>query len=82
MDLKDPTKKMSKSNPNPEGIIYLCDSADDIACKIKGAVSNAAGIENLMQISYALGADFDYTGRNADLKKNVTDLLIQTLGAK
>lgn len=82
MDLKDPSKKMSKSNPNPEGIIYLCDSADDIAAKIRGAVSNAAGIDNLMQISYALGADFDYTGRNADLKEKVTDLLIQILGAK
>lgn len=76
MDLKDPSKKMSKSNPDPDGIIYLCDSADDIAKKIKGAISTAAGIDNLMQISYALGASFDYTGKNTDLKRNVTELLI------
>jgi len=76
MDLRDQTKKMSKSNPNPEGIIYLCDSKDDIARKVKAAVSDAAGIDNLLQISWALGGKFDYTGRNVDLKNHVTELLI------
>lgn len=81
MDLKDPSKKMSKSNPNPAGIIYLDDSADSIASKIKKADSSAAGINNLLQIIRAFGADFDYTGRNADIKKKATDLLIKNLGA-
>lgn len=84
MDLKDPTKKMSKSNPSPDGIIYLCDSADDIARKVKGAVSTPAGIMNLTEICRALGdstisASIDnYSG----FKSHVTDLLIQELGAK
>lgn len=84
MDLKDPAKKMSKSNPNPDGIIYLCDTKDDIARKIKGAVSTPAGIMNLTEICRALGdnaisASVDnYSG----FKSHVTDLLIQELGAK
>lgn len=84
MDLKDPAKKMSKSNPNPEGIIYLCDSADDIARKVKGAISTPAGIMNLTEICRALGdstisASVDnYSG----FKSHVTDLLIQELDAK
>lgn len=83
MDLKDPSKKMSKSNPNPDGIIYLCDSADEIARKIKGAVSTPAGIMNLTEICRALGdgtisASVDnYSG----FKIHVTDLLITELGA-
>lgn len=79
MDLKDPTKKMSKSNPNPDGIIYLCDSKDEITRKIKGADSASAGIDNLLQIIWALGGEFDYTGRNSDLKKHLTDLLVSEL---
>ena len=79
MDLKDPTKKMSKSNPNPDGIIYLCDTKDDIARKIKGAVSTIEGVDNLLDIVRALNGKFDYIGKNAPLKDYVTDLLIKDL---
>lgn len=80
MDLKDPIKKMSKSNPNPDGIIYLCDSKDEIARKIKGAASTSAGIDNLLQIIWASNGKFDYTGKNVDIKNYVIELLIQELG--
>jgi tryptophanyl-tRNA synthetase len=41
MSLDDPTKKMSKSNPNPNSYIALSDSADEIRRKIKRAVTDS-----------------------------------------
>lgn len=79
MDLKDPTKKMSKSNPNPDGVIYLCDSSDDIAKKIRGAVSSRDGVANLQDIIIGLGGEFQYTGENEKLKNYLTELLINEL---
>ena len=37
MDLVDPTKKMSKSEENPKGVIYLLDEEKVIRKKIKGS---------------------------------------------
>lgn len=42
-DLQDPTKKMSKSNPNPKGIIYLLDSEEVLRKKIMSAVTDSEG---------------------------------------
>lgn len=61
MDLQDPTKKMSKSSPNPKGIIYLLDDEKTIRKKIMSAVTdsdasiyydeeNKPGISNLLTI--------------------------------
>ncbi|HIV02065.1 MAG TPA: tryptophan--tRNA ligase [Candidatus Aphodoplasma excrementigallinarum] len=60
MSLTEPTKKMSKSDPNPKGFISLMDDSTAIAKKIKGAVTDSdgricrgegkEGIENLMNI--------------------------------
>lgn len=61
MDLLDPTIKMSKSNPNPKGTIFLSDDSEVIIKKIKGAVTdslnkvhydleNQPGVSNLMTI--------------------------------
>src|SRR5204863_2051013 len=41
MSLQDPTKKMSKSDENPAGSIFLLDDADTIAKKIKRAVTDS-----------------------------------------
>lgn len=60
MSLTEPTKKMSKSDPNPKGFISLTDEPDVIAKKIRSAVTDSEGsirrgegkegIENLMNI--------------------------------
>ncbi len=61
MSLQDPTSKMSKSDPNPNGVISVLDSADEITKKIKRAVTdsgsaivfdpeNKPGVSNLLSI--------------------------------
>ena len=65
MDLQEPTKKMSKSSPNPKGIIYLLDDEKTIRKKIMSAVTdsdatiyydpeNKPGISNLLTIYASL----------------------------
>ncbi|XQY92801.1 tryptophan--tRNA ligase [Metabacillus sp. HB246100] len=44
MSLVDPTKKMSKSDPNPKGFITLLDEPKVIEKKIKSAVTDSEGI--------------------------------------
>lgn len=82
MSLTNPLKKMSKSDDDENGCIYLNDTADQISYKIKKAVSSEEGIRNLVEISEALGSKFSWTGNNQKLKQHVTDLLIETLGAE
>ncbi len=41
MSLSDPTKKMSKSDPNPNGCILLLDKPEDIMRKCKRAVTDS-----------------------------------------
>lgn len=70
MSLQDPTRKMSKSDPNPKGTIYLTDAPETIMKKFKSAVTDSEmcvryadgkdGINNLMTIYSAV------TGRNFD----------------
>ncbi len=43
MSLQDPTKKMSKSDANPNASIYLMDDADTIMRKCKRAVTDSEG---------------------------------------
>lgn len=43
MSLQDPTKKMSKSDENPNGSIYLMDDPDTIIRKCKRAVTDSEG---------------------------------------
>ena len=60
MSLQEPTAKMSKSDPNPMGVVYILDSKDDILRKFKRAVTdseteiryseNKPGVSNLMTI--------------------------------
>ncbi len=64
-DLKDPTKKMSKSEENPNGVILMLDEENAIRKKIMGATTDSEmsvhfdeekkpGISNLMNIYAAL----------------------------
>src|SRR3982750_2453273 len=41
LSLQDPTKKMSKSDENPNGSIFLLDDADTITKKVKRAVTDS-----------------------------------------
>lgn len=60
MSLQDPSKKMSKSDENPNGSIYLMDDPDTIMRKCKRAVTDSEacvayrdeqpGLKNLMNI--------------------------------
>lgn len=70
MSLQDPTRKMSKSDPNPKGTIYLTDAPETIMKKFKSAVTDSEmcvryadgkdGINNLMTIySSVTGKGFD-----------------------
>jgi len=64
MSLQDPSSKMSKSDANQNGSLYLLDSADRINSKIKRAVTDSAsaidsnnvsaGLENLLTIMSAV----------------------------
>ena len=64
-DLKDPNKKMSKTEENPQGVIGLFDNLDDIRSKIMKATTdslnnvhydpaNQPGISNLLTIASIL----------------------------
>jgi tryptophanyl-tRNA synthetase len=60
MSLNDPTKKMSKSNPNPKSYISMLDDEKTILKKIKSAVTDSDGIvkydkENKPAITNLLG---------------------------
>lgn len=64
-DLKDPTKKMSKSEENPQGVISMFDKPEDIVKKIMRATTdsdneikydmeNKPGISNLLNIATSI----------------------------
>lgn len=70
MSLQNPTSKMSKSDPNPNGCIALLDSPDDIIRKVKRAVTDSEaevcyregkdGVNNLLTIySTVTGVSID-----------------------
>lgn len=70
MSLADPIRKMSKSDPNPKGTVYLTDEPNVIMKKFKSAVTDSEmsvryaegkdGINNLMTIYSAVtGKEFD-----------------------
>lgn len=79
MSLQDPTKKMSKSDENPNASIYLLDDTDTIIRKFKRAVTDSGsevlyredkpGIKNLMEIySVATGKSYDEIEKEFDGK--------------
>lgn len=70
MSLADPTKKMSKSDENPNGVVYILDDKDTIIRKFRRAVTDSDtevrfaegkdGVNNLMTIYSA------FTGKNME----------------
>ena len=52
MSLQNPTAKMSKSDPNPKGTVYLTDEPNIIMKKFKSAVTDSE-----MSVRYAEGKD-------------------------
>jgi tryptophanyl-tRNA synthetase len=52
MSLADPTKKMSKSDENPNAVVYILDDKDTIIRKFKRAVTDSD-----MEIKFAEGKD-------------------------
>ena len=61
MSLAEPTSKMSKSDPNPNAVVYILDSKDDVLRKFRRAVTDSGsevrydeaekpGVANLMSI--------------------------------
>ncbi len=69
--LADPIHKMSKSDPNPNAVVYILDSKDDIMRKFKRAVTDSEasvryapaekpGVSNLMTVYHA------FTGRSLE----------------
>ncbi|MDD6728116.1 MAG: tryptophan--tRNA ligase [Eubacteriales bacterium] len=67
MSLADPSRKMSKSDPNPKGTVYITDEPSVIMKKFKSAVTDSDtcvryaegkdGINNLMTIYSAVTGD-------------------------
>ncbi|MGN0641715.1 MAG: tryptophan--tRNA ligase [Huintestinicola sp.] len=79
MSLADPTKKMSKSDENQNGCIYILDDKDTIIRKFKKAVTDSEakvryaegkdGINNLMSIySVVTGKSYDEIEKEFDGK--------------
>lgn len=77
MSLQEPTRKMSKSDPNPKASVFLFDTPDMIMKKFKSAVTDSEavvrysdgkdGINNLMGIySCCTGKSFDEIEREFD----------------
>ena len=70
MSLQDPSKKMSKSDPNQNAALYMLDSAELLNKKIKRAVTDSEavvaydesrpGIKNLVEIYHVL-SDLSFT---------------------
>lgn len=79
MDLRDPTKKMSKSDPS--SCLFLDDSEEAIRAKIRKAVTTPEGRANLDFIYLSLfGKDFDPPPKlNTDLKDAIAEELVRRL---
>ena len=87
MSLQDPTKKMSKSDPNPKASIGMLDTPDQIVKKFKSAVTDSEarvyygdgkdGINNLMSI-YSACTGLEGKGYG-DFKSAVAQAVIESL---
>lgn len=73
MSLRDPSRKMSKSDPNAAGVVYLTDTADEAAAKYRRATSDpdplpseAAGLEGRSAAANLVGILAAMTDRAPD----------------
>lgn len=83
MSLTDPTKKMSKSDPNDNSRINLSDNAETIKKKIGKAVTTPEGINNLDLIFYGCGGEGALIWQNAKgAKEELAEQIIKELNGK
>ena len=80
MSLTEPTKKMSKSEP--EGCLFLSDSEDYIRRKIKAATMTMEGRDNMIELYRNLGGREEIPEMNSDFKPLVADLLVKVFGSR
>ena len=71
MSLQDPTQKMSKSDPNPNGYVAIMDDPAVILKKFKRAVTDSDGVvaydlENKAGVSNLLSIYTSFTGKTMD----------------
>lgn len=85
MGLDDASKKMSKSATSEYNYILLRDDAETIGKKIKKAVTDEKGIENLALIHSSFSGESvsdikkRLEGKNADFKSELTQVIIDGL---
>lgn len=94
MDLADPTRKMSKSDPVGPGVLFLLDEPDVVARKIARAVTDSdvgpnavrvdpqgkPGVSNLLEIIRACtGEGVDEVATYGGLKKVATEAALSVL---
>ncbi len=95
MDLQEPTRKMSKSIDSPLGTLYVLDTPDAIAHKVKKAVTDTdgdvrfdwetkPGLANLLELFAGFSDERpdDIAARYSrygDLKRDLADLIIARL---
>lgn len=73
-DLRDPTKKMSKSSP--QGCLFLDDTVDDIQQKIRKATADEEGLNNLKFLYGEFVRETPPTS-NQELKEKLADGLVK-----
>lgn len=84
MSLAEPTKKMSKSHGD-KSCIYLTDDSDSIHDKMRKAVTDEVGVQNLLGLAQLFDANGTHqklsaefaagTLKNVDLKDTLADLI-------
>jgi tryptophanyl-tRNA synthetase len=90
--LSHPTRKMGKSDPDAQGVVYLLDSPDVVLRKVARAVTDSEtgpdavraapdkpGVTNLLDILAACGGSADGITTYGALKRAVTDAVVAEL---
>ncbi|CBY00956.1 hypothetical protein IAQ61_011860 [Plenodomus lingam] len=91
MSLTEPSKKMSKSAPNPKSRILITDSRDDIHAKLKTAMTDSIegvsydrqarpGVSNLLDMMYYM--DESVAPSPEELAKEMKDVSMRALKEK
>ncbi len=96
MDLQNPTVKMDKTNPSPNGVLYVLDPPDVLRRKVSRAVTDTGsgpdavrydraakpGVANLLEIMAACtGLDPCYAARGIDSYRELKECVAETVVA-
>ena len=77
MSLTDPSKKMSKSEP--DGCLFLEDTPAEIERKIKAAVTTSDGMVNLIELYRSLGGTEEIPRLNSEFKPMLAMQVIRSI---